>query len=160
MEHYMKLTWFSLYNFILALWVGGIAIFTFIVTPVIFKSFGRDMAGEIVGKLFPGYFLYTLVLSALAFILFFTVAGDQSRPPARISFILLIIAILVNVVVAFKVHPDTVRLKRQIVSFEQEQSDSPARKAFARLHAVSAALNLLVLADGALLLLISPALRK
>ncbi|MGE5174225.1 MAG: DUF4149 domain-containing protein, partial [Betaproteobacteria bacterium] len=80
----MKLSWMSFYNLALALWVGGIAVFTFIITPVIFRSFGRDLAGEIVGKLFPGYFLYNLILAALALILFFTVAGDHSKPAARI----------------------------------------------------------------------------
>ncbi len=29
----MKLSWFSFYNLIPALWVGGIALFTFIITP-------------------------------------------------------------------------------------------------------------------------------
>ena len=52
----MKLSWFSFYNIVLALWVGGMALFTFIVTPVIFKSYPRDQAGEIVGRLFPGLF--------------------------------------------------------------------------------------------------------
>ena len=50
------------YSFLLALWAGGMFIFTFLVTPVIFQSFGRDTAGEIVGKLFPYYFPYTLTL--------------------------------------------------------------------------------------------------
>ena len=55
----------SVYTLILALWVGGISIFTFIVTPEIFRSFSRDEAGKIVGKLFPDYFLFTLALSVL-----------------------------------------------------------------------------------------------
>jgi hypothetical protein len=156
----MKISWFPFYTLILALWVGGIAIFTFVVTPVIFKSYPRDLAGEIVGKLFPGYFLYMLILSALAFILFFTVADDQSRPAARVSFILLAIAILINVLVAFKLHPAAVNVKQQITSFERESPDSPARKQFARLHALSASLNLLLLADGITLLLVSPSLKK
>jgi hypothetical protein len=46
-----------LYTLLLSLWTGGIAIFTFIVTPAIFRSYGRDQAGEIVGRLFPGDFL-------------------------------------------------------------------------------------------------------
>jgi uncharacterized protein DUF4149 len=156
----MKLTWFSLYNLILALLVGGIAIFTFVVTPAIFKSYGRDMAGQIVGKLFPGYFLYTLVLAALAFILFFTVAGDQSNPPARISFFLLIAALIISASVAFKIYPATVKVKQQITSFERESADSPMRKQFARLHAASMSFNLLLLADGVVLLLLGPALKK
>ena len=156
----MKLSWFSLYNLILALWVGGIFIFTFIVTPVIFRSFGRDMAGEIVGKLFPGYFLYNLVLAVLALILFFTVAGDQTMTVARLSLALLLVALVANAYVALKLHPDTVRVKQQIVSFERESPDSSARKQFTRLHAVSASLNLLLLADGIVLLMIGPLLRK
>ncbi len=43
----------SVYISILALWVGGISRFTFIVTTKIFRSYDRDKAGEIVGKLFP-----------------------------------------------------------------------------------------------------------
>jgi hypothetical protein len=156
----MKLSWSSLYNLILALWVGGMAIFTFVVTPAIFKSYGRDMASQIVGKLFPGYFLYTLVLAALAFILFFTVAGDQARPPARISFLLLIIAVVISASVAFKLYPDAVKLKQQVTSFEREAPDSPARKRFARLHAASMSLNLLLFADSVVLLLLGPALKK
>lgn len=156
----MKLSWSSLYNLILSLWVGGMAIFTFIVTPAIFKSYGRDTASQIVGKLFPGYFLYTLVLAALAFILFFTVAGDQSRPPARISFLLLILALVISATVAFKLYPDAVKLKQQVTSFEREAPDSPARKRFARLHAASMSLNLLLFADSVVLLLLGPALKK
>ncbi len=156
----MRPTWFSLYTLILSLWVGGIAIFTFIVTPAIFRSFDRDLAGSIVGKLFPGYFFYLLVLSALAFIVFFAVAGDQSKPVARLSFFLLVIALIINAYVAFKLHPDTVRVKQQIASFERESADSPARRQFARLHAVSASLNMLLFVDGIALLVIGPALKK
>jgi uncharacterized membrane protein len=60
------MVWSFLYNLVLSLWIGGMSVFTFIVTPAIFKSFGRDMAGEIVGKLFPGYFLSVLILSFAA----------------------------------------------------------------------------------------------
>ncbi|NTW65040.1 MAG: DUF4149 domain-containing protein, partial [Nitrospirae bacterium] len=54
----MKSILFSLETLTRALWTGGMALFTFIVTPAIFRSYGRDQAGEIVGRLFPGYFLY------------------------------------------------------------------------------------------------------
>ena len=126
----MKLSWFSFYNLILALWVGGMAIFTFIVTPAIFKSYRRDQAGEIVGRLFPGYFLYTLILAALALVLFFIVANDQSRLAYRISLRLLIIGTGHQPFIAFKIHPDAVKLKQQVTSFERESPDSPARKQF------------------------------
>ena len=156
----MKLTWFSLYNLALALWVGGIALFTFVLAPAIFKSYGRDQAGEIIGRLFPGYFLYIFVFAALAFILFFAIKPDRSSAAARFSLVLLTLALVASAYTEFKLHPNAVRVKQQIASFEHEPVDSPARKRFSRLHAVSASLNLLLLADGIALLLLGPALKK
>ena len=156
----MKFSWFSFYNLILALWVGGISIFTFIVTPVIFASYPRDNAGEIVGRLFPGYFLYNLVLAALALILFFIVANDRSKLAYRLLLVCVVTALLINLFIVFKLHPDTVRIKQQVTSFERESYDSPARKQFRRLHGVSAVLNLVLLAEGIVLLVTGPLVRE
>lgn len=143
------------YMLVLSLWVGGMTLFTFIVTPVIFRSSGRDAAGEIVGKLFPAYFAYILALSSLALLLFFLLGADRTKTAYRISLFLLTAALLVNTYVTFKLHPDAVKAKQQVASFESAPKDSPGRKAFSRLHALSAALNLCVLADGMALLVFS-----
>ena len=156
----MKVAWFSLYNLVLALWVGGIAIFTFIVTPALFRSFGRDQAGEIVGTLFPGYFIYTLILTLLALFLFLWAARNRLLSDYRLSLSLLTLSAAVALFVVFWVHPATVEVKRTVASFERESSDSPARKRFARLHALSASLNLLLLVDGVVLLVVAPGLKK
>ena len=156
----MKPILFSLYTLTLALWTGGMAMFTFIVTPVIFRSFGRDQAGEIVGRLFPGYFLSTLVLSGLALVLFFLISADQAARAYRATLILLVAALLANTYITYKLHPDAVKVKQQVASFEREAPDSPLRREFRRLHAISAVLNLLVLADGAALLVLSRNLGK
>jgi hypothetical protein len=156
----MKLSWFSFYNLILALWVGGITLFTFIVTPVIFKSYPRDHAGEIVGRLFPGYFMFNLVLAALALVLFFVIANDRSQFAYRLSLVCVVTALLINLFIVFKLHPDTVMIKQQVTSFERESPDSPARKQFRKLHGVSAVLNLVLLAEGIVLLVTGPLIRK
>ena len=147
----------------LALWVGGITLFTFIITPVIFNSYSRDMAGEIMGRLFPGYFLYNLVLSILALILFFIPWRDISDIPRkwfRLSLFCLVIAVLINIFVFFKLHPEIKEIKKEIHSFENLPSKDPLRIKFRRLHGVSAVLNLLLLADGATLLLIGTVIKK
>jgi hypothetical protein len=148
-----------LYNLVLALWVGGISLFTFIVTPVIFRSFGRDMAGEVVGKLFPGYFFYTLLLSILALILFFSSRPSLGKSVYTWSLLLIALAIIINLFVSFKLHPEIKKIKLEIPSFEAAQ-DSPLRKRFGQLHGVSATLNLILLADGVALLVISTVLKK
>ena len=156
----MKLSWFSFYDLVLALWVGGMAIFTFVVTPIIFRSYGWDMAGEIVGKLFPGYFLYNLVLAAAALVLYFLLSGDRSAFMSRLSLVLLSTALIINMYIVFKLHPEAVRIKQAVTSFEKESLDSPARKEFRRVHGVSAVLNLILIVEGATLLVMSPLLRK
>jgi hypothetical protein len=148
------------YNLVLSLWVGGISIFTFLVTPVVFSSFERDMAGKIVGKLFPGYFAYVLVLSVFAFILLLMLRPLFSKFSYKLSLGLVVCALIINLFVAFKLHPEIRQVKQDIHSFETLSDDSPIRKRFGRLHAVSAVLNLLLLADGITLLVLSTVVNK
>jgi len=156
----MTFAFTSLYTLSLALWTGGMALFTFVVTPAIFRSFGRDRAGEIVGRLFPGFFLFCLAVSSAALILFFLLGAEQTSRPYRASLSLLVLAVIINAYVLFSLHPRTIEVKRQVASFEQAAPDSPARKAFRRLHAVSAGLNLFLLLDGTVLLVMSPLLKR
>jgi uncharacterized membrane protein len=158
----MSFAYRFLYNLSLALWTGGMTLFTFIVTPAIFRSFERDQAGEIVGKLFPGYFTYLLVLSALALVLvlFFLLGADQATRSFRASLFLLVVGVIINAYVLFSLHPRTVEVKQRVASFERAAPDSPARQEFRKLHAVSAVLNLALLADGIALLMLSRNISK
>jgi hypothetical protein len=151
---------FYIYTIVLALWTGGIFLFTFIVAPVIFKSYGRDMAGEIVGKLFPGYFIYNLVLSALAFLSFFFIQSGLSKAVYRASLLLIVAAVVINLYVTYKLYPEVRKVKAEIHSFGEVPPESPLRAKFKKLHAVSATLNLLLLADGITLLVISKIARS
>jgi cytochrome bd-type quinol oxidase subunit 2 len=156
----MKTFVHAVYTLILALWVGGISLFTFIVTPEIFRSYGRDAAGEIVGKLFPDYFIFTLLLSALALLVLLFCRSLFGKAAYRWSFVLAAVAIAINVLVSFKLYPEISQVKREVHSFQSLTEDSPARKTFRKLHAVSATLNLILLADGVTLLIISTSLKR
>jgi len=151
----MRFVLASFYTLSLALWTGGMALFTFIVTPAIFRSYNRDMAGEIVGKLFPGYFLFCLAVSAAALLLVFLLGADQTSRSFRVSLFLLAAAVIINATVLFSLHPKAVQVKQQVASFEKTAPDSPARREFRKLHGISAALNILLLADGVALLALS-----
>jgi len=147
------------YNLVLALWVGGIVLFTFVVTPLIFRGFDRDMAGEIVGKVIPSYFRYNLVLSLAALGILVALWGGWSPWVRRSCLLLLLAAVAVNAYINFGLYPKIGAIKREVATF-REDPDAAPRKAFRRLHAVSASLNLVLLADGVLLLLLGPAIRK
>lgn len=144
----------------LALWVGGMALFAFIITPAIFNSYSRDMAGEIVGRLFPGYFLYNLVLSVLALMFFLMSWSDTARKWLRLSLFCIAMAVFINIFVCFKLHPEIRAIKKEIHSFETLSSDDPLRMKFRRLHGISSVLNLLLLADGVALLLAGTVIKK
>lgn len=112
------------------------------------------------GKLFPGYFMYNLVLSVLSLILLVIMRPLFAKAGVKLSLILIVCAVIINLFVVFKLHPDAIRVKQEIHSFEVQADDSPARKEFRKLHAISASLNLLLLADGITLLFISRVLNK
>jgi uncharacterized membrane protein len=141
-----------LYVIVLSLWVGGMFLFTFIMTPVIFRSYQRDAAGEIVGKLFPSYFLFSLAVSAAALILFFLSFPDRASS-GGISLVLVSLAVITALYVNFRLYPEARKVKQEVHSFEAAPDD-PARKRFRRLHAQSAVLNLFMIADGLALLII------
>ncbi|HMK59747.1 MAG TPA: DUF4149 domain-containing protein [Dissulfurispiraceae bacterium] len=148
-----------IYTLLLALWVGGISLFTFIVTPDIFRAYSRDAAGEIVGKLFPSYFLFMLVLSVLVLFMLFPCRVILGQSGFRWSLVAAVIAVVINFFVFFKLHPEIRQIKQEIHSFQSLQTNSPSREKFRKLHAVSMTLNLILLADGAALLLIGTVIR-
>ncbi len=148
------------YSLVLSLWVGGIFLFTFVVTPVIFKSYGKDMAGDIVGKLFPSYFLFSVIVSVLSLALFLITFQDRAIPGYNLSLVLLIAAVVLSLYVSFRLHPEIKGVKQEIASFEKTPPDDQLRKRFRTLHAQSAILNILMLTDGVALLVISGRLLK
>ncbi len=151
----------AVYRLVLALWVGGISIFTFLVTPLLFRNLGRDEAGRIVGLYFPVYFTYNLVLAAAALATFLLVSGlGRWRLPHWVCALLLLAAVAAAGFVRYGYYPKAEAVKARIASFETVRPDDPLRREFSRLHGQSMALNLFLLVDGVVLLLLSPALRR
>ncbi len=140
----------SLYRLAISLWAGGNAIFTLMLTPILFKTESRDVAGRIVGNLFPGYFRWGLACGVIALICRLAGRGLELRLPV----VLLGGMLAVTLFQALYIEPQAADLKRRIVSFETTSKDDPLRKEFSKLHGVSAVCNLSVLAGGVVLVLI------
>ena len=133
-----------------AFWVGGAALFTFVLTPAIFRTESRDAAGRIVGYLFPGYFRWGLACGAVALAALLIARGKHWIPAAA----LLVVMLAVTAFQAFSVEPKAARLKEQIPSFETTPKDHPLRKEFSKLHGISAVCNLSVFAGGVVLVVL------
>lgn len=139
-----------LYRLAISLWAGGNALFTLVLTPILFKTEARDIAGRIVGNLFPAYFRWGLACGAIALLCRLAGRGfDFKLPLIVLAFMLALTSFQ-----AFYVEPHAAELKQQIGSFETTAKDHPLRKEFSRLHAVSAVCNLTVLTGGVLLVLL------
>ena len=139
-----------IYRLAVAFWCGGVAIFTFIVTPIIFKSFGRDMAGRIVGEVFPAYFRWGLACGLVALVALLAVRGKSFVPALAIIIVMLCLTSLD----AFYLEPRLAQLKKEIPSFETTPKDDPRRKEFSRLHGISAVCNLSVFGGGVALIVL------
>ena len=139
-----------IYRLAISLWAGGNAIFTLMLTPILFKTESRDVAGRIVGNLFPGYFRWGLACGLIALVCRLAGRGFDLKLPV----IVLALMLAVTSFQAFYVEPRAAELKKQIGSFETTSKDDPLRKQFAKLHGVSAVCNLTVLAGGVLLVLL------
>jgi uncharacterized membrane protein len=148
------------YRLALSLWVGGMALFTFIVTPVIFRTQGRDAAGKIVGAIFPLYFRYGLVLAAVA-LLTRMVAGEAFHGVRQwVGTLLILTALLLTGYQAYGLTPQMEQVKRSVPSFEAAPPDDPARKEFSRLHGISMVVNLVILLEGAALIVAYDTFRR
>lgn len=139
-----------LYRLAISLWAGGNAIFTLLLTPILFRTESRDIAARIVGNLFPAYFKWGMVCGALALVcrLFGKAAAG------RLPLVLLVVMLAVTSFQAFYVEPRAAELKRQIGSFEATSKDHPLRREFSKLHGVSAVCNLVVMVGGVVLVVL------
>jgi hypothetical protein len=139
-----------IYRLAIALWAGGNAIFTLMLTPILFKTESRDIAARIVGNLFPGYFRWGMACGIIALVCRLLSRGLGQKAPLVLIFVMLIVASFQ----AFYVEPKAAALKQQIGSFETTTKDHPLRKEFSKLHGVSAVCNLVVLAGGVVLVVL------
>jgi hypothetical protein len=139
-----------IYRLAVSFWVGGAAIFTFILTPIIFKVNDRDTAGKIVGTLFPGYFKWGLACGSVALASLIILRGKNFIP------VIIILALMISLTAfqAYYIEPRAAAIKKEIPSFITTPKDHPLRREFSRLHAVSAVCNLTVIGGGVLLVIL------
>ena len=139
-----------LYRLAVTFWVGGVAIFTFVLTPIIFKVNDRDTAGTIVGTLFPGYFRWGLACGAVALVSLLILRARNHVA----SSVIILAMLFITAFQGFFIEPRAAALKKEIPSFITTPKDHPLRKEFSRLHGISAACNLTVFAGGVVLVIL------
>ena len=147
------------YLLALAVWVGGGALYTFVLTPAIFGAYPRNTAGDIVGTMMPYYFAATLCAVGIAALLLLALRRSLAGRVPAVCLALALAALGVQAYVQWHLYPEILEVKARVASFEADP-DAPARRRFRALHGTSMLLNLLTLADGTVLLALAPRLRR
>ncbi len=141
----------SFINFIhlssLVVWVGMIVFFSFFAAPAIFRVLPRETAGEVVGEIFPKYWLvgYISSVAALATLIILSYA-DKTFPFTRV--LLLAIMAVTTFYSGLVVGREAVSIKKKIKAAEDPHEKESLRAEFKRVHARSSVLNMTVLALG------------
>jgi hypothetical protein len=142
----------TLINFIyllsLVCWIGSIIFFSFFVAPVVFKILEREQAGEVVGIIFPRYYMISYV-SGILVLMALLLNG-----PAGLKWCAWGVMIVCTACAGLVVNPKAKTLKEKLKdSPENEKSALEVR--FKALHSLSVKLNAAVLFAGLCLLWMS-----
>jgi hypothetical protein len=144
----------TLINFIyllsLVCWIGSIIFFSFFVAPVVFKILEREKAGQVVGIIFPRYYMIGYVSGVLVLMALLL------NEPASLKWCAWGVMMVGTAYAGLVVNPKAKILKEQLKdSSEAEKSTLEVR--FKNLHSLSVKLNGAVLFSGLWLLWLSAA---
>ena len=135
----------------LACWVGSIVFFSFFAAPVIFTLLDREKAGEVVGVIFPRYYLLGYVCAALT--LPALLVSTENLLGAKS--ILLFVMIAGWFCAGLFVSPKARDLKARIKSDGSAEEKEPLEAQFKTMHSLAVKLNGTVLLAGLGLLWLS-----
>jgi uncharacterized membrane protein len=145
-----------IYLLSIALWLGGMAFFSFVAAPSIFKALPREEAGKVVSDIFPKYYWQGMICGAIALV---TSVALGMRD--RWNMLLIVRTIMIGVMVigilyaVVILQPKIQAVKAQITSFESLTPTDPLRLEFGRLHGRSFSVNAAVLLLGVIVVFIT-----
>jgi hypothetical protein len=145
----------------LSVWVGGIAFFSFVVAPGIFRSLERGQAGNLLAHLFPGYYLTGTICGGVALaVLALLFLFDSGARGLRLLQVVLVGSMLAVNLYAGNILEDRIhRLREDRTTLPGRAAREEAEKRFQQLHQRSVELNLVVLGSG-VVALATTAVRK
>jgi uncharacterized membrane protein len=145
-----------IYLLSIALWLGGMAFFSFLAAPSIFNVLPREEAGKVVSDIFPKYYWQGMICGAIA--LATSIALGMRD---RWNMLLIVRTIMIGVMVIGVLYavvilqPKIQAVKAQITSFESLAPTDPLRREFGRLHGRSFSVNAAVLLLGVIVVFIT-----
>jgi len=134
------------YLLALGLWIGEIAAFSFLVAPLVFRVLGAPAAGDVVGAIFPRYYVVGAITAATACGLGLVLANASSRPRWWLGAVAAAAVGLAAMLWAGTVVQPRARSLR--AAMQAAGPESPAAAEFRRLHGRAVTLNAAALLAG------------
>lgn len=139
------------FRFILLLsvviWVGSLIFFTAFAAPSIFKALPREMAGEVVSRIFPKYWAIGYVAGILSLASLLAISFiEKGFPVVRV--LLLALMTTLTFYSGLVITPQAQAVKAQMKVVEEPAKVEALRNDFRQIHMKSYALNVLVIVAG------------
>lgn len=131
----------------LVTWIGGMIFLVVIGAPSIFKVLPRDAAGDVLGDIFPKYWIMGYICSIASLVTIVIMSGkDQFYPWDRIILLafMTVLTFYLGLVSAAKAR----KLRLQIRANVDTSMSQTLQKKFRSVHRFSIILNVLVLIAG------------
>ncbi|HSF29818.1 MAG TPA: DUF4149 domain-containing protein [Candidatus Tectomicrobia bacterium] len=145
-----------IYLLSIALWIGGMAFFSFMAAPSIFKVLAREEAGKVVSDIFPKYYWQGIICGVIALAASVALGVRERWNMLLIARTVMIAVMMVGILYAVIVlQPQIQAVKAQITSFESLAPTDPLRLEFGRLHGRSFSVNAAVLLLGVIVVFIT-----
>jgi uncharacterized membrane protein len=145
-----------IYLLSIALWLGGMAFFSFIAAPSIFKALPREEAGKVVSDIFPKYYWQGMICGAIALVTSVALGMRDRWNMLLIVRTMVIGVMVIGILYAVVIlQPKIQAVKAQMASFESLTPTDPLRLEFGRLHGRSFSVNAAVLLLGVIVVFIT-----
>mgnify|MGYP001565406764 FL=1 len=143
-----------IYLFSLVIWIGSILFFSFFAAPSIFKVLPRETAGEVVGDIFPKYWMIGYIsgiVSILSVIIIYIKEKGNYTAIISVLAIMTILTFYSGMAVGQKARA----IKAEIKITEDASKKEGLKKEFSTVHRKSAILNGIILALGIILIFLT-----
>jgi len=131
----------------LVTWVGSIIFFSFFAAPAIFKALPRETAGDVIGGIFPKYWMVGYICSLATLITLIALATHEKSFP-MVKVIILVVMTALTFYSGLVVGSSARTIKAEIRAVETAEQKEPLMKQFKVLHRRSMILNIVTLLLG------------
>lgn len=131
----------------LIVWLGGMVFFSFIVAPSVFQALPTETAGDVVGVIFPKYWLIGYIFSLTTLATLILLAYFERTFPA-IRILILVVMAATTFYTGLVVGSNAREIKSQIQIVENGSDKAVLKAKFRTYHRRSVTLNTVVMVLG------------